>query len=93
MRIAICLLLFSSSIISLPSCSKKSNTANEALPLARINNVSGDRGITDVIFQFNVSLDKAPVTNATIDYTTVAASAEENKDYKPVSGALTIPSG
>ena len=92
MRIAIYLLFFSCIIISLPACSKKSNST-ETLPAASINNVSEDRATTAVTFHFSVSLDKAPATDVTIHYTTVAATAEENKDYKPVSGTLTIPSG
>jgi hypothetical protein len=48
---------------------------------------------TAVTFHFSVFLDKAPVTDISIHYTTVASTAEENKDYIPVSGTLTIPSG
>jgi hypothetical protein len=92
MRIAINLFFFSYIIISLHACSKKSNST-EALPKASINNVSQDRAITVVTFHFSVSLDKAPATDVTIHYTTVAATAEENKDFNPVSGTLTIPSG
>ena len=93
MRIAIYLHFFSFIIIFHSGCSKKSHKPGETLPVAKINDVSKERAASAVTFHFSVSLDKAPANDVTIDYTTLAATAEENKDYIPVSGTLTIASG
>jgi hypothetical protein len=93
MRISTCFIFFSFIIVFHSGCSKKSNTPAETLPVAKINNVSRDRDTIAVTFHFSVTLDKAPANDVTIHYTTVAATAQENKDYIPVSGTLTIASG
>jgi hypothetical protein len=76
------------------SCSKGGdNSPLENLPAATINSLSQERALTTSNFHFTVSLDKTATTDAIIHYATLPATAEENKDYTPVSGTLTIPAG
>jgi len=92
MRIAICLPVICSIVFL--SCSKNSgNSPAETLPVAKVNSLSQERSTTATIYRFTVSLDKTAASAATVHYATVEATAEENKDYTPVSGTLTIPAG
>lgn len=43
--------------------------------------------------EFKVKLDKAGTSSLTVDYETVALSAEEDLDYIPVDGTLTFTAG
>jgi len=63
------------------------------LELSSINilGVSQNRGISNTIYQFPVSLNNASSSDVSVDYTTVAGTAIANKDFVPVSGTLTIP--
>ena len=72
------------------ACSKKdgSNTSSGSVS---INDVSKDRNKTNSIFSFIVSVDKVSATDVSMNYTTVAGTAEENKDFIAASGIITIP--
>ncbi len=83
-------------IIICNSCSKSSGGGGTtpptvALPAATISDVSNDRTSSNIKYQFSVSLDKVSTSAISIGYTTADGSAVSNKDYKPVSGTLTIP--
>ncbi len=82
-------------ISSLQACSKGGggSTPTPSLPTASINNVSQARSASGSVIQFSVSLSSAATSDATVHYTTVAASAVENKDYTGTSGTLTIATG
>ena len=71
------------------ACSKKddSNTSSGSVS---INDVSKDRNNTNSIFSFIVSIDKASATDVSMNYATVTGTAEENKDFMPASGIITI---
>jgi beta-glucanase (GH16 family) len=73
------------------ACSKKGSNNTPALPVASINSVSQERSTTGSVFQFTVTLSQASGNEVSLDYTTVAGSAAENTDFKPISGTLNIP--
>ncbi len=92
-RYIICLLFI---LTLIQSCSKGSGssaptTPPVALPIASISDVSNERTSNNLKYQFNITLDKVSTSAINISYTTADASAVANKDYKPVSGTLTIP--
>lgn len=94
MRIAIYLLFAVCTLTIYSACSKSSSgTPAETLPVAKVNSLSQERSTTTMIFRFTVSLDKVASSEASVHYATLPATAEENKDYVPVSGTLTIPAG
>lgn len=82
-------------LFSIFACSKggDSPTPAPSIPSASINNVSQDRDPNGSVFQFSVSLSSSAASDVSIHYSTVAASALENKDYTPITGTLTIASG
>lgn len=77
---------------SISGCSKKSSTSSPSLPSINISGVSQNRSTSNSIFHFSISLSGSYASDVTVDYTTVAGDALANKDFKPVSGTLTIPS-
>ena len=86
------LMLVSTAIyVVIAGCAKKSNTASLELSSINILGVSQNRGISNTIYQFPVSLNNASSSDVSVDYTTVAGTAIANKDFVPVSGTLTIP--
>lgn len=90
------LISFAAILFLLNGCGKSgSNPAPNppSTPAASINNVSQERKTDASTFTFNVSLNKAATADVTINYTTVAGSAKENTDFKPISGKVTIASG
>jgi hypothetical protein len=83
-------------LLLIESCSKGSgsNTPTPpalALPIASISDVSNERTSTNLKFQFSINLDKVSTSAISIGYTTADGTALANKDYKTVSGTLTIP--
>lgn len=84
-----------SSILFLQSCSKSGgdNNPSSSAPSASINNVSNERGTTNSVFSFQVTLSTAATSDVSINYTTVDGTAKESTDYTATSGTLTIPTG
>lgn len=72
-------------------CSKKNTTSSPSLPALNIFGVSQNRSVTNSVFHFSVSLNKASTSDISVDYSTKAGTALANTDFKPVSGTLTIP--
>jgi beta-glucanase (GH16 family) len=80
----------------LSSCSKNSNGGTApaaALPAAKISDVSQARTSTSSKYRFFVDLSSSYTQAVKINYTTMAGTAQENTDFTPVSGILTIPAG
>ncbi|QEC68512.1 family 16 glycosylhydrolase [Panacibacter ginsenosidivorans] len=94
MRIASNFFICSYTALLFTACSKGGGSSPvDTLPVVTINSLSQDRTLTTSNFHFTVSLDKAATSDAIVHYATLPATAEENKDYKPVSGSLTIAAG
>src|SRR5882724_716860 len=82
--------LFILSLAVIAGCSKKSDSTGSSSSVS-INNVSQDRKTTNSVFSFTVTLSKASTSDVTMNFATVAGTAEENKDFVPASGTCTIP--
>lgn len=80
---------FITGIVLLTACSKK-NEPGSSIAVS-INDVTKERTKSNTTFSFSVNADKAGSADITMHYTTVAASAEESKDFIPASGTVTIP--
>jgi len=81
-----CLLIF----LIVNSC-KKGSSNDGSDNGASIFNVAQTRTVTSSNFRFSVYLDKPAAQEVTISYTTEAGTALANKDFKPITGVLTIP--
>ena len=75
------------------ACAKEGSDGADALPVASINSISQERTTTTSTFRFTISLDKTSSAGASVSYKTIPATAEENKDFSPVSGTVTIEAG
>jgi beta-glucanase (GH16 family) len=84
-------------LLALGACSKKSDSGGTGTPpaatSASIADVTQPRAITNSAFRFYVSLAAASTTTTSVDYTTVAATAQANKDFVPLTGTLSITAG
>jgi len=79
-------------LVAIVSC-KKGGSDSGSNNGASIYDVTQIRITSSSIFRFDVYLDQVASTDVTIAYTTEAGTALANKDFKPVSGTVTIPSG
>lgn len=81
----------------LAACSKKDSgggTNNPGTtPAASIADVTQNRAANNSVFRFYVDIPAASTAKISVDYTTVAATAQANKDFTPVSGTLNIDAG
>jgi subtilisin family serine protease len=67
---------------------------NDDVPKLRINNLSRYEGNTGFkSFSFKVSIDIASVAPVTVSYTTIANTASEGSDYRPIVSSVTINPG
>ena|ERR1022692_642527 len=87
------MIVFIITCISISVCSKKNNAAPSSLSSINILSVSQNRSASNSVFQFSLALNMASSLDISVDYTTVAGTAAANKDFKPVSGTVTIPAG
>lgn len=69
------------------------NPGTTTKPAITITNMQQPRLSSDIDFQLQVSMDKTADKDVTASYTTLAGTAKENTDFKPVTGTVTIPAG
>src|SRR5438046_1416493 len=72
------------------SCHK---TDPPKLPVVSSHDVSQSRTTANLEYEFVFNLDKKTSSDVSFQYATQAGTAEENKDFVPVSGTFTIPAG
>ncbi|MGK0187302.1 MAG: putative repeat protein (TIGR03806 family) [Verrucomicrobiales bacterium] len=67
------------------------NTTVASLPVLHVASASG--GESSGVVEFTVSISKVQPTQVSVQFTTVAGSADAAKDFQHTNGTLTIPAG
>jgi beta-glucanase (GH16 family) len=78
---------------SIYACKKSGSIPDPApppVPVATIQDATETRTVSDGIMRFTVTLSKAAISPASIDFTVTDGTAKAPKDYTSTSGTLTI---
>ncbi|MFM9909146.1 MAG: family 16 glycosylhydrolase [Chitinophagaceae bacterium] len=78
-------------VLFFPACKKGNGDGGSSTGIS-ISNTTQYRSTSPSNLRFLVTLDKASTMPITVNYTTIGGSALANKDFKPSTGVLTIPS-